>query len=376
MSFPARTESKSLLTLPNELLFEVASNLESFEDLKSLLCTSRFFHTLFKTHLYRRAVAAADPVRADIARWVLSNYRIASLTSLMDNGLSVHQKLRGNGQWTGYQTLLQWLCGHPVDEKLSAPLAQLLIERGADITEKDPIDSSTPLHLAARKGNAGIIALLLENGAEIDARATYSAAETPLHFAARNPNQHSSIIDLLIANGAAVDARASDDSTPLHLAAAEGNIELIPTLLMHGADPRACDKERHTPLHHVIWRYFDSDHGMVKALLEHGADVNAADENGNTPLHLASAFSQSDSLWKVKVLLEYGANVNAHGSDGHSPLKEAFRKFRSGRLSCGPQDEEAAVAVIRLLIAHGADGSVLDSTDRAQAVRLGIEIYN
>jgi hypothetical protein len=44
MSFLPVTESYSPLpTLPNELLFEVASNLEKFKDLNSLLRTTRVY---------------------------------------------------------------------------------------------------------------------------------------------------------------------------------------------------------------------------------------------------------------------------------------------------------------------------------------------
>jgi hypothetical protein len=93
MNSVAATESDyPLLTLPNELISEVASRLESFEDLDSLVRTSRFFHTLLNTHLYRRAVAADDPIREDIVRWVLPQYRLASLTLLLDNGLSAHHR--------------------------------------------------------------------------------------------------------------------------------------------------------------------------------------------------------------------------------------------------------------------------------------------
>jgi hypothetical protein len=97
----AATEGKSpLQTLPNELFLEVAPHLESFKDLNAFLRTSRFFHTLFNPQLYRRSVAADEDACEDIVKWVLSEYRVASLTLLLDNGLSVDQKLA-----TKYQNL-------------------------------------------------------------------------------------------------------------------------------------------------------------------------------------------------------------------------------------------------------------------------------
>jgi hypothetical protein len=119
---PAATEGirSPLMALPNEL-----------SDLNFLLRTTGFFHTLFNTRLYRRAVAASDPVREDIVQWVLSEYRLASLTLLLDNGLSVDQKLD-----TLYpKTLLRRICGLS-DQKRTVSLARLLIERGADVEER------------------------------------------------------------------------------------------------------------------------------------------------------------------------------------------------------------------------------------------------
>jgi hypothetical protein len=131
MSFLAAKErNPPLLTLPSELLVEVASNLESFQDLSSLVRTSCVFHNLFNTHLYRRAVAADDPVREEIVVWVLKNYRLASLTLLLDNGLSVHQKLRLHWWEQADTCMLRWIC-HSRDKERSVPLAQLLLDRGA-----------------------------------------------------------------------------------------------------------------------------------------------------------------------------------------------------------------------------------------------------
>jgi ankyrin repeat protein len=363
MSFPAETEGNSvLLTLPNELLSEVASNLESFEDFNSLVRTSRFFHTLFNTHLYRRAVAAEDAVREDIVQWALSHYPIASLTLLLDNGLSVHQKLGEDSE-----ELLRWICcvGNIEDRELSVTLARLLIERGANVTGQNSIDSSTVLHAAAFPGNHGLVALLLANGADV--AATNDIGRTPLHFAVQDswPSADSSTIDLLIAHGATIDARDSNDETPLLVAASEGNMLIIPALLEHGADARACNKGRATPLH-FLWRLGDDGHEVAKSLLEHGADVNAADESGKTPLHRAADIAPSDDFWKVKFLLRHGADANALTRDGRSPLKDACNNIRWSRPWKFVYIEGCRL-VMRMLIAYGADVSVLTDEDRAIA---------
>jgi ankyrin repeat protein len=362
MNFPATTTSNSpLLTLPNELFLEVASHLESFKDLNSLLRTTRFFHNLLNSQLYRRAVAVDDPVRQDIVRWVLSQYLFDSLELLLDNGLSVHQKLGEDSE-----PLLKWICwiDNCDNPELSVRLAALLIERGADMTEQCPGDFPTPLHVASWVRNCGLAAVLLANGADVNAAATNEDRRTPLHSAVQEYWSDRDIIDLLIEHGAAVDARDSREITPLLLAASMGNASIIPALLRHGADARACDVHRNTPLHYLESFRDDGDHEVAKLLLEHGADVNAANDRGYTPLHWASdAAPSDDALRNVKFLLENGADVNASPRDGHSPLKVASynvrwcRRYKPWKFAYRAGCEK----MMSLLIAHGADASVLNS---------------
>jgi ankyrin repeat protein len=129
---------------------------------------------------------------------------------------------------------------------------------------------------------------------------------------------------------------------------------------------------RCTILHH----FRNSDQGVAKLLLEHGADVNATDSAGRTPLHWCVILATwDDNLWKMEFLLENGADVNALCSHGRSPLQKAFKKFRKSRARrdiCRDCAIWVAIDAIRLLIAHGADVSVLTSEERAQAVRMGI----
>jgi ankyrin repeat protein len=363
MSFPAGTESSfPLLKLPNELLAEVASNLESFEDLNALVCTSRLFHALFNNHLYRRAVAAEDDVREDIVAWALSNYPIASLTLLLDNGLSVHQTLGEDSD-----DLLRWIScdDNIVDRELSVTLARLLLARGANVRRRDSFDSSTVLHEAAFAGNHGLVALLLANGADV--AATDNKGRTPLHFAVQSswPSVDSRTIDLLLAHGSAIDARDSNDETPLLVAAAEGNMLIIPALLRHGADARAYNRKRATPLH-FTWRLREDSLEVANSLLQHGADINAPDEGGSTPLHRAADIAPRDDNWKVKFLLEHGADANVLTRDGRSPLKDACNNIRWSRPWRIEYIEHCRV-VMRMLIAYGADVSVLTDDDLAIA---------
>jgi ankyrin repeat protein len=299
-----RSKSESpLMTLPNELFFEVASYLEGFKDLNSLLRATRLLRTLFNPLLYRRAVAADDTVREDIVSWVISRYRATSLRLLLDNGLSIDQ--RPSKYWPD-NGMLRLLCAFGHDE-CSVPMARLLIERGADTDAKDPRDAATVLHVAARAGAYGIAELLLAHGADVNA--ADKNGNTSLHHASK---QNAGMVNLLIAHGAAVNAPNNDGDTPLLLTNWSNYRAVMPVLLAHGADAGAHNNNGMTPLHEAARYFVSDDHELAKSLLEHGAAVNATDKEGLTPLHWATkSHSPQRTLFMVKFLLENGAEVNA-----------------------------------------------------------------
>jgi ankyrin repeat protein len=342
--------SKSpLMTLPNELFIEVASHLDSFKDLNSLARTSRFFHTMFNTHLYRRAVAADDIVLGYIVGWVLSRYRLASLTLLLDNGLSVDRTCQFS-HYTDDKTMLHFLCGLH-DQERSVPMAQLLIQRGADIELKDICCSDTVLSEAIYHNKCEMVALLLANGA--DCKAVNRCGDTPLHCAGICAWDNAEMVHLLIAHGADIEARTVNGSTPLN-AILFYKPRVMAALLEHGADVTVHNNSGQTPLHKAS-RWLDSQH--AKALLERGAIVNATDISGRTPLHWVLEFKPDGHLFMAKCLLENGADVNAVSNHGLSPLQCALDYLRGAD-------------VVALLLEHGADASVLNENQRRGLSRI------
>ena len=74
-----------------------------------------------------------------------------------------------------------------------------------------------------------------------------------------------------------------------------------------------------------------------------GADVNCTDAEGNSPLNLAASSGASVAL--IQFLISRGAHVNFVGAAG-TTLQIA-----------GSRDQ---VEVVRCLLVHGADASVVD----------------
>jgi ankyrin repeat protein len=97
-------------------------------------------------------------------------------------------------------------------------------------------DGFTALHLACFMGQAECARILVEAGADANARADNPTRVRPLHSATA-ARQHA-IAALLLAHGAEVDARQQAGYTALHAAALHGDEPLVSLLLERGADPR------------------------------------------------------------------------------------------------------------------------------------------
>lgn len=111
-------------------------------------------------------------------------------------------------------------------------LAMLLLERGANIEEVND-EGYTPLMEAAREGHEEMVALLLSQGADINAQ-TEETQETALTLACCGG--FLDVADFLIKAGADIELGAS---TPLMEAAQEGHLELVKYLLEARADVNA-----------------------------------------------------------------------------------------------------------------------------------------
>lgn len=135
---------------------------------------------------------------------------------------------------TAETTALHHAAGHGM-----LALARVLLERGADPNARDST-GATPLHWAAVMDQRDLIKLLIEKGADVDARTKRD--ETPLHRAARVGRVNA--VQLLIEQGSDCAAKNSDDLTPFELArASELEIAVKEELLLllgeRGSSPKA-----------------------------------------------------------------------------------------------------------------------------------------
>ena len=165
----------------------------------------------------------------------------------------------------------------------------------------------TALHLAAFFRSEKVVPLLIEAGADLDARDGFD--NTPLLVATHGRDTKKVIVEALLEAGADVNAAGQINgdtrNTALHLAIEPTKFELLQLLLSNGAIADSRNNTRgFTPMHLATW--LGSGIETYKLLLDSGVDVNAQDLHGNTVLHLLVV---ADDIFVIKYFLENGAKA-------------------------------------------------------------------
>ncbi len=183
------------------------------------------------------------------------------------------------------------------------------LAQGKSIESRDR-NGKTALIAASQHGHTGLVKLLLDRGAAVNAKT--SSGSTAFYYAAQN--HHIDSLKLLHARGADVDTLNQLGFRPLSSAVVGGDEEVVRLLLGYSADPDA--KLVGSPL---LTHAIDIDSvGTIHALLDKGADVNATgDGAGVTPLIIAVARQQ---MATVKLLLSRGANIRVKDVNDKSVL--------------------------------------------------------
>ncbi|KAH8987490.1 ankyrin repeat-containing domain protein [Lactarius hatsudake] len=127
-------------------------------------------------------------------------------------------------------------------------VAQLLIERGADVNARDKYHQ-TPLHPASYFVELKFVRMLLDHGANVNTEGNRGL--TPLHRVWRakgHPDKDRfGVAQLLMERGANVNARDQDHETPLHLASRLVSLDGAWILLKYGANLNAENSKCKTP---------------------------------------------------------------------------------------------------------------------------------
>lgn len=152
----------------------------------------------------------------------------------------------------------------PAFEERSAAIGILAEQYGiTDVNAADE-DGVILLVTACRMGDARLVLLLLSAGADVNADCSFDSY-TALHAAACEG--HAECCRLLLEHGANPNARNFVGMTPLYVAALEGAADCCQVLLEHGADVNAKDDDGETALDLATE---NGDSACCRVLLAHG----------------------------------------------------------------------------------------------------------
>ncbi|HTA22114.1 MAG TPA: ankyrin repeat domain-containing protein [Terriglobales bacterium] len=250
-----------------------------------------------------------------------------------------------------------------------------LVNAGTDLPRLDrPSDTVAMrlIHLAIAEAKADVLRLLIERGADLNAR--NADGRLPLHDCFEL--NHDDFAKILLDAGAIPDAcaaaaygmydqlqqiltgdpaHANDLTTgnsPLGWAAYGHQPKSATILFEHRAiaDRPPYDSYAWGPAAMV------NSTDVARVLLEHGANPNWRDDDGNTALHrVITSRIVVDPAKFIQLLLDSGADPSIQNHEGRTPLDEAEALLQTGKnaetyfpiRSIGPKRLEQTIAILR-----------------------------
>ena len=245
--------------------------------------------------------------------------------TLLDGGVPVDTTSEHGGM-----TALHWAIGQG-----HADLVRPLLTKGAQISLTDD-GGRNALHFAASRGFDDVLSTLL---AEVPKEAPSAVLDapsnlrvTPLQMAAEKG--HAEAVQLLLAAGALPNATAdAAQISALHAAAAMGHEVIVDALLRAGSLVEVRDARQRTPLHLAAAM---GQQATVKALLEGGAALESRDSDGRTPRWLAERGRHTAVV----------AMLRTAGAQPGSPIRRLAKRVRRWwvQLVSAERDREACAS--------------------------------
>ncbi|MCM8832442.1 MAG: ankyrin repeat domain-containing protein [Candidatus Omnitrophica bacterium] len=223
------------------------------------------------------------------------------------------------------------------------------------LTAPNRIDENlgkTYLMEASESNHTEVAKVFVEAGVDINIADQFG--ETAIMKAMEKDNIE--LVKFLIDKGADIHTYSNEGKNLLTIVLEKNRYELAKSLIESGVDVNLQNKleDNYTyesPLE-IECKKNNPNREMIELLLKYGADVNARKERNmrKTPIWFLCFKSKVD-LKLVKLLIDYGADLNVLGTFESSILGDLV-------LADGIKNK---IAVIRLLLEHGANPWIKDS---------------
>ncbi|ELR25728.1 FYVE zinc finger domain/Ankyrin repeatcontaining protein [Acanthamoeba castellanii str. Neff] len=169
--------------------------------------------------------------------------KIDVATTLIDSGANL--EIKGQKGWTALHNAASG------GDKGYREVAEALLKANASV---DALSETmlTPLHEAAGKSLTDLVRLLVDHGANVNARDKFN--NTPLRMCASNAQSFASLdsfkqtVQTLLDAGADINAGTTINTTSLHSVVKWGNPDAVRFMLDHGADPNVRTTKGELPI--------------------------------------------------------------------------------------------------------------------------------
>ncbi len=177
---------------------------------------------------YMREVRNWNRYGGSTQLWYYCEHGMTSSVVRMLEMKSIDVEARDGGREDG------WTCLMAAAVNGHLAICRLLIDKGAQVEAKNR-GGETPLHCAASGGNVEIVRFLCDRGADVEARTTngWQPESRPLHYAA--VNGHISVLkELIEERNAEINARDDYGWTALRWARDRNNLDMVSYLVSQG----------------------------------------------------------------------------------------------------------------------------------------------
>jgi uncharacterized protein len=311
----------------------------------------------------------AAGAKADAARWngetplllAAGAGSLEGVKALVARGVDVNAAEPRRGQ-----TALMWAAAEGHSE-----VVQGLVEAGAKVNAVSK-SGFTPLLFAAVKGDVPSIKLLLAAGA--DPNYSLPSGGKPLMVAIAYRRTAAGVA--LLEGGALATARNErTGSTPLHVAAQQGDLTMVRALLDRGADPNVRTNRSNAPAGPrfggfgrgggaqtpLMLAAINDREAVMRALVAAGADPSIRAQDGSNLLMMAAGGARIDT---VKYAYELDPHVDVV-ADNKTTIMHAA-------VGMGARTQPEVCAVVQFLADHGAALDEYDAAGRTPIARADI----